>query len=62
MEFKIRWDISAIVGLMLAVIPTDTPYMDDILNAWEVFPDGTVYDYAFISVDNSYGKLDYNKN
>ena len=56
MEFKIRWDISAIVGLMLAVIPTDTPYMDDILNAWEVFPDGAVYDYAFINVDNSYGK------
>ena len=40
----------------------DTPYIDDTLNAWEIFPDGVVYDYAFISADNSYGKWDYNKN
>lgn len=44
--------------MKLIMIPTVTPYMNDTLNAWEAFPDGAVYDYAFISVDNSYGKRD----
>ena len=37
------------------IIPTDSPFIGNTVDAWQVYSSGNVYDYGDYDIDYSYG-------